>query len=90
MVLYFKKHLQRHMTDTGLAGTEHMSLVSACQALELHCAGCTSDKRDAVAEAMEVLRMEAERGETRSDDQLAWDLSYAIAEQHSLEAHGGM
>ena len=27
MVLYFKKHLQRHMTATGLAGTEHMSLI---------------------------------------------------------------
>jgi hypothetical protein len=30
MILYFKKHLQRHMTATGLVGTEHMSLLSAC------------------------------------------------------------
>lgn len=34
---------------------------------------------------MEVLRQEAVRGEKRTYEQLAWDLSYAIAEQHDAE-----
>mmetsp|Transcript_35959 Transcript_35959/g.119062 ORF Transcript_35959/g.119062 Transcript_35959/m.119062 type:complete len:88 (-) Transcript_35959:811-1074(-) len=36
MVLYFKKHLQRHMTVAGIAGTEHMSLSTACLSHHTH------------------------------------------------------
>jgi hypothetical protein len=84
MVLYFKKHLQHYMT-----GTNYWSLTSACQALEDQCVGCTSNAVDCVAEAMEVLRQEAARGEKRTYKQLAWDLSYAIAEQHAAEGLRG-
>ena len=89
MVLYFKKHLQHHMTDAGLVGTQYLSLTSACQVLEDQSVGCTHNAVDCVAEAMEVLRQEAMRGEKRTYEQLAWDLSYAIAEQHDAEARGG-
>ena len=75
MVLYFKKHLQRHMTATGLAGTEHMSLSSACEALEAQRATCTQNALDLVACALEELRQEAEQGEKRTDEALAWDLA---------------
>ena len=85
MVLYFKKHLQRHMTATGLAGTEHMSLLSACEALEAQRETCTQNAAGLVACAMEELRQEAERGEKRTDEALAWDLAHAIAEQHERE-----
>lgn len=85
MVLYFKKHLQRHMTAIGLAGTEHMSLLSACSALEAQRTTCTQNAVRLVACAMEELRQEAERGEKRTDEVLAWDLAHAIAEQHECE-----
>ena len=88
MVLYFKKHLQRHMTATGLAGTEHMSLLSACSALEAQRTTCTQNAVRLVACAMEELRQEAERGEKKTDEVLAWDLAHAIAEQHEREQPG--
>ena len=85
MVLYFKKHLQRHMTVAGIAGTEHMSLSTACSALEAQRTSCTQNAKDLVACAMEELRQEAERGEKRTQECLEWDLAHAIAEQHEHE-----
>ena len=85
MVLYFKKHLQRHMTAAGLGGTEHMSLSTACSALEAQRTTCTQNAVHLVACAMEELRQEAERGEKRTEKRLAWDLAHAIAEQHEHE-----
>ena len=85
MVLYFKKHLQLHMAHVGLPGTEHMSLLSACSALEAQHTTCTKNAVALVAQAMEELRQEAERGEKRTAEQLAWDLARAIAEQHTCE-----
>ena len=35
--------------------------------------------------AMEELRLEAERGEEKSEEELAWILSYTIALQHMHE-----
>lgn len=84
-VLYFKKYLQRHMTAAGLAGTEHMSLSSACSALEAQRTSCTQNAKALVARAMEELRQEAERGEKRTEECLAWELAHAIAEQHEHE-----
>jgi hypothetical protein len=89
MILYFKKYLQHHMTDTGVAGTEHMSLSSACSALERQHTGCTQDAEGLVAQAMEGLRQEAAQGERKSEEQLAWDLARAIAEQHKWECEQG-
>ena len=85
MVAYFKKHLQRHMTDKGVAGTENMSLSSACNALEEHCPSCTLNADDLVAIAMEELRQEAKRGEKKSEEELAWIVSYGIAAQYAQE-----
>ena len=85
MVAYFKKHLQRHMTASGVAGTEDLSLSAACRALEQHCPSCTLNAHDLVAKAMEELRLEAERGEEKSEEELAWILSYTIALQHMHE-----
>ena len=77
MVAYFKKHLQRHMTASGVAGTEDLSLSAACRALEQHCPSCTLNAHGLVAKAMEELRLEAERGEEKSEEELAWILSYS-------------
>lgn len=85
MVLYFKKHLQLHMAHVGLAGTEHMSLLSACSALEAQRTTSTENAVALVAQAMEELRQEAERGEKKTAEQLAWDLARAIAEQHAAQ-----
>ena len=91
MVAYFKKHLQRHMNATGVAGTEDLSLSAARGALEEHCKSCTLNAGDLVAKAMEELRQEAEQGDKKSEEELAWTLSYAIAVQHMLGrvTHGG-
>ena len=88
MVLYFKKHLQRHMTVAGLAGTEHMSLSSACLALEDSRTTCTRNAIALVARAMEELRQEAEQGEKKTEERLGWDLAHAIAQQHECEQVG--
>ena len=85
MVTYFKKHLQRHLTATGLAGTEDLSTSAVCRALEKHCRTCTRNADDLVAVAMEELRQEAKRGEKKTDDELGWILSYSIAVQHMRE-----
>ena len=85
MVVYFKKHLQRHMTATGVAGTEDLSLSAAQRALEQHCPSCTLNAEDLVAKAMDELRQEAKCGEKKSEEELAWILSYAIAAQHVHE-----
>ena len=85
MIAYFKKHLQRHMTATGLAGTEVLSLSAACRVLEVQQRGCTNYADDLVAEAMEELRQEAKRGEKKTEEELAWILSYSIAVQHVHE-----
>lgn len=85
MVAYFKKYLQRHMTATGVAGTEDLSLSAALCALEEQRPRCTFNADDLVAKAMEELRQEAKCGEKRSAKELAWSLSYAIAEQHMHE-----
>ena len=87
MVLYFKKHLQRHMTVAGLAGTEHMSLSSACLALDSRTT-CTRNAVALVARAMEELRQEAEQGEKKTEERLEWDLAHAIAKQHECEQVG--
>ena len=87
MVLYFKKHLQRHMTVAGLAGTEHMSLSSACLALDSRTT-CTRNAIALVARAMEELRQEAEQGEKKTEERLGWDLAHAIAKQHECEQVG--
>ena len=87
MVLYFKKHLQRHMTVAGLAGTEHMSLSSACLALDSRTT-CTRNAIALVARAMEELRQEAEQGEKKTEERLGWDLAHAIAQQHECEQVG--
>ena len=79
MVAFFKKHLQRHMNATGLAGSEDLSLSAARCALEEHCKCCTLNASNLVAKAMEELRQEAERGAKKSEEELAWTLSYAIA-----------
>ena len=86
MILYFKKHLLRYMTVAGLVGSEHMSLSWACLALEAQRTSCTQNAEDLVVCAMEELRQEAERGEKRTEMQLAWDLAHAIAEQHEQAA----
>ena len=85
MIAYFKKHLQRHMTRTGLAGTEVLSLLAACCVLEKQRHGCTKNADDLVAVAMEELRQEAKRGEKKTEDELAWALSFSIAAQHVRE-----
>ena len=85
VVTYFKKHLQRHLTATGLAGTEDLSLSAVCRALEKHRRTCTRNADDLVAVAMEELRQEAKRGEKKTDDELGWILSYSIAVQHMCE-----
>ena len=85
MVLYFKKHLQRHMTDAGVAGTQHMSLVEACSALEKQRTGCTQSAVELVAIAMEELRQESAHGEKKTHKQLAWELADEIAAQHARE-----
>ena len=85
MVLYFKKHLQRHMASAGVAGTEHMSLVEACSALEKQRTGCTQSAEELVAYAMEDLRQESVRGEKKTQEQLAWELAEEIAAQHAHE-----
>ena len=62
-----------------------MSLLSVCEALEAQRETCTQNAAGLVACAMEELRQEAERGEKRTDEALAWDLAHAIAEQHERE-----
>ena len=75
------------MTATGVAGSDDLSLSAACRALERHCSGCTlhAGRDDLVAKAMEELRQEAKCGEKKSEEELAWILSYAIAAQHVQE-----
>ena len=90
MVAYFKKHLQKHMTAMGLAGTEDLSLSAACRALEEQRHSCTSNADDLVAVAMEELRQEAKRGEKKTEAELAWILSYSIAVQHVHEQNEHM
>ena len=85
MVLYFKKHLQRHMASAGVVGTEHMSLVEACSALEKQRTGCTQSAVELVAHAMEDLRQESVRGEKKTQEQLAWELAEELAAQHARE-----
>ena len=85
MVAYFKKYLQLHMSVKGLTGTEDLSLSAALCALEQQQPSCTLNADDLVAKAMEELRQEAKCGKRKTEEELAWALSYAIAAQHAHE-----